>query len=48
MLLYAKTDEDVVPNGQLEMHDGNTIYFRTLDLGVDFEKIKEQLEMLIA
>lgn len=48
MLLYAKTDEDVVPNGQLEMHDGNTIYFRTLDLGVDFEKIKAQLETMIA
>lgn len=45
MLLYAKTDEDVVPNGQQVQHDGNTIYFRTIDLNQDFSKIEEQLNL---
>lgn len=45
MLLYAKTDEDIVANGQQVQHDGNTIYFRTIDLNQDFSKIEEQLKM---
>lgn len=44
MLLYAKTDEDIIPDGQMKWKDGNIIYFRTLDLGVDFELIKKQLD----
>ena len=44
MLLYAKTDEEITPDGQMQTHDGNTIYFRTLDLNVPFEDIKKQLE----
>lgn len=44
MLLYAKTDEEITPNGSMKLGDGNNIYFRTLDLNVPFEKIKQQLE----
>lgn len=28
----------------MKLGDGNNIYFRTLDLNVPFEKIKQQLE----
>ena len=44
MLLYAKTQEDIVPDGQLKRKDGNYIYFKTLDLNQDFENIKKQLD----
>ena len=44
MLLYAKTQEEQVPNGDMKLKDGNSIYFRTLDLDCDFELIKKQLE----
>lgn len=47
MLLYAKTQEDIVPDGQLKRKDGNYIYFKTLDLNQDFENIKKQLDGLI-
>ena len=47
MLLYAKTDEEIVPDGKMKWKDGATIFFRNLDLGVDFEKIKRQLDSLI-
>lgn len=47
MLLYAKTQEDVVPNGQMKKPVGNTIYFRTLDLNQNFEEIAKQLEAII-
>ena len=47
MLLYAKTQEDIVPDGQLKRKDGNYIYFKTLDLNQDFEDIKKQLDGLI-
>lgn len=47
LLLYAKTQEALVPDGQMNMSDGNTIYFRTLDLNQDFEGIKNQLAELI-
>lgn len=46
MLLYAKTDEDIVPDGQQKLQDGNTIYFRTLDLNCDFNDIKTQLSSI--
>ena len=48
MLLYAKTQEEIVPDGQLKHKDGNTIYFRTLDLNTDFDSIKERLDSFIA
>ena len=44
MLLYAKTQEEIQPNGQMKWHDGNMIYYRNLDLNQDFEGIKQQLE----
>lgn len=42
MLLYAKTDEEITPDQKYKM-SGNRISVRTLDLNLDFEKIKEQL-----
>lgn len=48
MLLYAKTQEDIVPDGQMKHKDGNTIYFRTLDLSTDFDSIKERLDSFVA
>lgn len=43
MLLYAKTDELILPNNEYKM-GGNQIKVKTLDLDCEFEKIKEQLE----
>lgn len=47
MLLYAKTQEDIVPDDKLQLKDGNTIYFRTLDLNQEFAGICKRLENLI-
>lgn len=47
MLLYAMTGEESLPHGQMKWHDGNMIYYRTLDLNQDFEGIKQQLEALV-
>ena len=47
MLLYAKTQEEVVPNGQMKLSDVNIIYFRNLDLDQNFGNIKHQLDSLI-
>lgn len=47
MLLYAKTQEDIVPDGQMKRKDGNYIYFRTLDLNADFNTIKERLDSFV-
>lgn len=47
MLLYAKTDEEIVPDGMMRLDDGNRIFFRTLDLNVPFDKIKKQLESFV-
>ena len=47
MLLYAKTQEAVVPDGQMKCADGNRIFFKTLDLNQDFEGIKSQLMELV-
>ena len=44
MLLYAKTDEKQLPNGEMKLQSGNTIYFKTLNLDGDFNIIKEQLD----
>lgn len=46
MLLYAKTQEEIVPDGHLKRKDGNYIFFKTLDLNTDFEGIKERLDSL--
>ena len=47
MLLYAKTQEDIVPDDKMQLKAGNTIYFRTLDLNQKFAGICEKLENLI-
>ena len=43
MLLYAKTDEDIVPNNEYQM-SGNKISVKTLDLNCDFSEIAAQLD----
>ena len=47
MLLYAKTSEEIVPDGKMEWPDGNIISFKTLDLNMDFNRICEQLESIV-
>lgn len=47
ILLYAKTQESVTPDGQMKLAKGNTIFFKTLDLNQDFEKIENSLNSLI-
>lgn len=42
MLLYAKTDEDIVPNNEYRM-SGNKISVKSLDLSGNFENIESQL-----
>ena len=46
MLLYAKTDETLLPNHTYQM-SGNKISVKTLDLDGDFEKIAEQLDAIV-
>ena len=46
MLLYAKTDEKVLPNGNYRL-DGNKISARTLDLNTDFSVISKQLKGIV-
>ncbi len=43
MLLYAKTDEELLPDERYVM-DGNEIFVRTLDLSVSFKEISGQLD----
>ncbi len=46
MLLYAKTDEDILPDNAYKM-SGNTISVKTLDLNNNFTLIKQQLDDII-
>lgn len=46
MLLYAKTDEVVLPNNEYKMC-GNAISVKTLDLDCDFTEIKKQLDGIV-
>lgn len=46
MLLYAKTDEAVLPNNTYRM-SGNRISVRTLDLDCNFEVIVAQLDAIV-
>ena len=46
MLLYAKTNETLLPNQTYHM-SGNKISVKTLNLDCDFEKIAEQLDALV-
>ena len=43
MLLYARTDEELLPNNTYKM-SGNSISVKTLDLNQDLKLIKEQLD----
>ena len=45
MLLYAKTNEDIIPNGEYMM-SGNKIMVRTLDLNKDFKFITQSLNKI--
>jgi 5-methylcytosine-specific restriction enzyme subunit McrC len=45
MLLYAKTEEEVVPNGRY-VFGGNSFSFQTLDLNKDFVGIAGQLDQI--
>lgn len=47
MLLYAQTEEDSLPHGQIRLRDGNNIYFRAIDLNQKFDNIKRQLEEFV-
>ena len=47
MILYARTQEEIVPDGQLVFNSGNRIYFRNLDLNQKFDKIRKQLDEYI-
>lgn len=45
MLLYAKTDEQIVPDNTYQM-SGNQISVKTLDLNCGFDEIRDQLDKL--
>ena len=45
MLLYARTDELVLPNNEYRM-SGNRISVKTLDLDQEFSVIAEQLDQI--
>lgn len=46
MLLYAQTDEDVIPNNTYQM-SGNQISVRALNLNQNFSKISENLNSIV-
>lgn len=46
MLLYAKTNEDIVPDEKFVM-GGNKMQVKTLDLNQNFENISQQLDGVI-
>ena len=47
ILLYVKTQEDIVPDDMMQLKDGNAIYFRTHDLNQEFDGICKRLDYLI-
>jgi 5-methylcytosine-specific restriction enzyme subunit McrC len=47
MLLYAKTDEGIIPNIKYDL-GGNQISVKTLDLSKDFSSIRKQLDSIIS
>ena len=46
MLLYAKTDEQIIPDNEYQM-SGNKISVKTLDLNLDFSEIAAQLNCIV-
>jgi 5-methylcytosine-specific restriction enzyme subunit McrC len=47
MLLYAKTNEDVIDDSVISLQDGYKIYIRTLNLNTNFESIKKRLDSIV-
>ena len=47
MLLYARTDEEILPNNIYQM-SGNQISVKTLDLNKDFSEIAAQLNSIVS
>lgn len=47
ILLYAKTDETVLPDEKLFKIGGNTFSVKTLDLNTEFSEISNQLNEII-
>jgi 5-methylcytosine-specific restriction enzyme subunit McrC len=47
MLLYAKTDEKIIPQNSDYSMSGNRIMVNTLDLNVEFEAIRSQLNKIV-
>ena len=47
MLLYAKTQEQIVPDEEIPFRDGNVYYFKTLDLNTDFDSIRRRLDSFV-
>lgn len=47
LLLYAKTQENIIPDAQMKKKNGSIIYFRTLDLNQDFQNISQQLDNIV-
>lgn len=46
LLLYAKTDEEITPDGKVKM-GANWIGAKTLDLNSDFKTIADQLDRIV-
>ena len=46
MLLYAQTDEEILPNNTYKM-SGNLISVKTLNLNQDFDLIRQQLDEIV-
>lgn len=46
MLLYAQTDEDVIPNNTYQM-SGNQISVRALNLNQNFSEITKDLDSIV-
>ena len=46
MLLYAQTDEDVIPNNTYQMN-GNQISVRALNLNQNFSEITKDLDSIV-
>ena len=47
LLLYAKTEEEVFPDGEPFVIGGNSIGAKTLDLNQEFKEISYQLDKIV-
>lgn len=47
LLLYAKTDEQIIPDNTYQM-SGNKISVKTFDLNCGFDEIREQLDSIVS